>query len=284
MSRGFERLNDLNVQLSSGMKVNTVSDDVVAANSILALTRENEQYDVYMRNLSTAESTVNVAANCLETVSEVIAGLKQLAVQAASETYSASDLQAMAVSMDGMIGTLVTAVNAKGEAGYVFSGEAADRKPYDVTRGSDGQITEVTYNGEMIDTSVRVGPGTTAKVNLVGEEFINSGGDFFGTVIALRDAINASDQAEIELLIGELDERHTEILHGLGRLGERMSEYDVLRNATTTFRGFNTELISERQDADIGELSVQFNSQMALLEMVMKVAGSSLMPSLVDYV
>jgi len=283
MGRNFERLNELNRQLSSGQRVNTMSDDVVAAQSILELRREKGGLDAFLGSLSSVRAMLSVGANSLERISEVISSAKPVAMQAASGTYSDSDRQAMAASMNGMVEMLVTLANVRGELGYVFSGEASERAPYTLTRDADGQITDVTYAGETISTQVQVSPTTMAEANLVGDRFINRHGDLFGAVIGLRDAIAACDQEEIERLIGEMDECTSDIAHALGRLGERMSQMDMLRNATETFRGFNQELISERQDADIAGLSVEYNTQMVLLQLVMKVAAQAIPPSLADF-
>ncbi|MHA1574091.1 MAG: flagellar hook-associated protein FlgL [Alphaproteobacteria bacterium] len=284
MNHNFERLKELNEQLSSGYRVNTASDDIVATGSILQLQRANNEYDVYMQNLNSVDSMLNVAASALQNVSEIMASVKEVSVQAATETYSDSDRQAMAVSLDGKLETVVTVLSATNENGYVFSGEAMRTKPFEIARDLDGRISAVTYAGEMIGTQVQVGPTTTAESNLVGQQVVNRTGNLFQTISDLREAVRAGDPDEIERCIGELDARHTDVLQSLGRLGERMSQYDVLRSTTETFRGLNTEIISDQRDANIGELSMEYNSQIALLEMVMKVTSRSLMPSLVNYV
>jgi flagellar hook-associated protein 3 FlgL len=284
MRRNFERLNELSNQLGTGQRVNTVSDDVVATRSIMSLKRTNARLGVYTENLRAARSSLTVATNALEQASEVMVNIKQVGVQAATETYSASDLEAMSVTLDGMLQSLVTVVNTHGEHGYVFAGESMDSKPYEVATGPDGEISEVHYAGEMLSTSVQVGPATSSEVNMVGEKLINRTGDLFETVIDLREAVAAGDHDRIEQLLGELDNRHTDIVHGIGRLGERMSQLDVMEQSNETFQAFNEEIISRRQDADVGEVTVEYNTQMALLQMVMKVASQSTMPSIANYI
>ena len=54
INSNLDRLARLNEQISSGQRVNTISDDVPATGRILALTRENAQFDTYLSNIDIA--------------------------------------------------------------------------------------------------------------------------------------------------------------------------------------------------------------------------------------
>lgn len=283
MSRNLERLAEANKQLSTGRRVNTVSDDVLASGSILHLERESETIQTYLRNLDAANAMLSFATSSLQSVSEAISRLKELAVQAATETYTDANRQAMAAGVDNLLSTLMALGNLQQRGAYVFSGEAIRTTPFVATTDPAGEIQSVTYQGAMITTEVTVGPRTTSEVNLVGKDIFQGVGDIFLTAIELRDAMRAGDQSEITRLIGELDVSHTDIRHALGRLGERQSQSQVLRAASEGFLLRNQQVISDHQDADVAELAVEFNTLMARLQMVMKVAADIVKPSIFEF-
>ncbi len=283
MSRNLERLVKLNEQLSTGQRVNTVSDDVIAAGQIMRLSRENDQVGVYLANMHSVDSMLSFATGTLGKVSETMTRLKELATQAATETYSATERQIMAEGVANLLDTLVALANVETRGSYVFSGEATHTAPYAVTTDMDGNVVSVDYQGAAIAAEVAVGPGTMRQANLVGREIFEGVGDLFQTLIDLRDAMRADDTAQINQLLGELTTAHTDVRVTLGRYGERQSQLHVLRTSLERLSELNTGAVSDRQDADVAEVAVQYNSMMALMQMVMKVAAEAVRPSIVNF-
>jgi flagellar hook-associated protein 3 FlgL len=283
LSYNMDRLRRLNEQLSTGKKVNTVSDDVPGARQVMFLKRENAKTDVFLRNLSAVDGVFSVATSTLEHTSETISRIKELAIQAATETYTDENRKTMAAGVDGMLRTLVSLANVQHNDAYVFSGESVQTAPFELALDADGQITAVDYVGEMISTDVSVASGVTEEVNLVGKEIFQGEGDLFETAIALRDAMRNGDIPEITRLIGELEVCHRGIRRSLGELGERQAQLAMLRTATQKLRDLNTQVISDRQDADLSQVSIEYNSHLALLQIVMKVAAESAKPSIANF-
>jgi flagellar hook-associated protein 3 FlgL len=283
LQENLERLGKLNEQLSTGQRINTMSDDVPGANQVLRLQRENQRMSVYLKNVDTVDRMLSFATSTLQTVSETVTQIKQLAVQAATETYTSEQRSVMAESVDAMLSTLVSMANVSNQGTYVFGGEGMDAAPYAVTTDASGSITAVTYRGQALNTQVVIGPDVHVDVNLVGADVFQRTGDLFETVIGLRDAMRADDRDEINRQIGELDTSHTDVSQALGRLGARQSQLQVSRNSLERLSALNLQTISDRQDADISEVAVRYNSLMALLEMVMKVAAESVQPSIVSF-
>jgi flagellar hook-associated protein 3 FlgL len=155
--------------------------------------------------------------------------------------------------------------------------------PFVASKDATGRIDGVSYQGALVPTEAPVAPGVTADMNVVGSEIFQGGGDLFGAVIELRDAIRTGDVEELRTLIGDLDRGRDAVLRGVGRLGERQAQIEILRNSTERMRQLNEQIISDRRDADMAELSVEYNSQMALLKVVMQVAASSAKPSIADF-
>jgi flagellin-like hook-associated protein FlgL len=70
----------------------------------------------------------------------------------------------------------------------------------------------------------------------------------------------------------------------LGRLGERQTQLQATRTSLEMIKGLNTQAATDKQGADVAQVAVEYNSMMALLQMVMKVAAEAVTPSLIDYI
>lgn len=283
INRNLSQLSDLNTQLSTGQRVNKVSDDVPAARQIMNLTRDNAQIDIYLRNLEAVDGVLSVANSSLQKASETITRIKELAVQSATGTYTEQNRRDMAEGVDGLLRTLVSMANEEHNDAYIFSGESATRAPFEVTTDAAGDISEVDYVGEMVSTQVEIAPGVSTEVNIVGREVWQGEEDLFQTAIALRDAMRNNDLDEINRLIDHLETSHSGIRRALGRMGERQAQLPLLRSATESVKDMNTQLISDRQDADMAEATMQYKSQLSLLQTVMQVAAGSVKPSIVNF-
>ncbi len=283
ISRLNERLSDINRQLSSGQRVNTVSDDVPDARQVMYLERENGRIDMHLRNLDSLDAVYSVATSTLGHVSESVSRLKELTVQAATGTYTQENLRAMAAGVDGLLQTLVSLGNVEHAEAYIFSGEAVQTAPFQVSLNAEGEIDSVSYEGEMIETEVPVAPEITARINFAGKKIFQGESDLFDVAIRLREAMRDGDVPEIQQLIEELEVCHSTVRESLGRVGERQAQLQTLRSTSERFRDLNTQIISERQDADVADLSVRYNSNIALLEMTMRAAARAVKPSILNF-
>ena len=283
LNDSYEQLSKLNTELSTGKKVNTVSDDVPAAEQIMQLQRENSQLTAYTQNLGTVNTTMSMATSSLTAISNDLSQAKELAVQAATGTYNGTDRQAMAAGVDGVLSSLLEQANVQNDGAYIFSGQATSTAPYAATTDANGQIQSVTYNGAATNTEVAVGPRTQASANYVGSGVFQKNSDLFSTIIALRDAINNNDITQVNNLIGQLDTSSADVLSSLGMMGARQSQLQVLSTATQSFQQLNSQAISDKQDADVATVAVQYNSQMALLQMVLKETAEAIQPTLANF-
>jgi flagellar hook-associated protein 3 FlgL len=283
LSRNMERLDDLNRQLSSGKRLLKVSDDVPGARQVMHLQQENGRIDSYLQNMSNVEDMLNMATTTVGHVLDVISAVKERAIQSATGTYSSANRSAIAEDVDGMLQTLLSLANVRHKGAYVFSGEAAGTIPFTTTKNAQGRVASVSYQGARVCTEAPVAPGITTETNVVGSEVFQGNGGLFQTIIELRDAIRTGNMSQIKDSIAELDLNHSEVLRGVGRLGERQTQMGILRTSTEKMRDLNTKMISDRSDADMAELSVEYNRQMALLQVVMRVAASSTRPSIADF-
>jgi flagellar hook-associated protein 3 FlgL len=284
MAQRLDTLERLNEQISSGKKVNKFSDDVPAAGEMMLLGQENTQLNTCLRNAVEVTTMLQAATSALQETSTAITRVKELAVQAATGTYGALERRAIAEEVNQLLGTLVELANPKALGGYIFSGEATATASFvTVDADADGKADQVEYRGEPVSTQVKIAPFMTGELNLVGNRLFQGEGDLFGTVIALRKAMENNDQLQIQNLITSLNTSDQDIRESLSRLGGRQNEIETLANSLQTFTQVNTDRISELGDTDVMEATLYFTREKTALQSIMQIAASAARPSILDY-
>ena len=144
-------------------------------------------------SLSSLEAKLHQMVGMLQRASEI-------AVRAGDRTLNAADRVAMAEEVDGILEDLVRIGNGRENGYFLFGGLRGDVLPYEVTRGADGRIESVTYQGNTGIRSVEVGKGVTLPVSLPGSTTGAEGGlfqtaslDLFADLTQLRNQLLSGD-------------------------------------------------------------------------------------------
>lgn len=164
------KFNRLSTQLSTKKKINSITDDAVAAKSILSAKREINLYNGYIKNMQSAQYELNAANDTIKTSETKLSRAKDIALMAANGSYSQTEIDAFKQEVDGIIETMKSLANTEYGDTYLFSGTASLQKPYttETTKGST-----ITKND---DGTYHVVPSDTTKAEydmeikkLVGE-------------------------------------------------------------------------------------------------------------------
>ena len=276
-------LEDLNRQLSSGQRIGTVSDDPTASAQILRAQRTEQRVGAYLRNLDTVDAALSIATSSLQTASETLRRVRELATQAATGTYTDVDRGNMAREIGALLESLVSSANSRANGQYLFSGATAEVQPFEVNRDTQGNIKSVDYCGASTSTEATVGPGRTAQVNMVGQKVFMREGDIFRTLVKLRDAVKTGDRENIQKSIGQVKVREKGLRASLGIAGARQSQLELLRNSLERFSNTNREILSDIGDANLADVAVDYQRDIISLQWALKVSAQAARPSLINY-
>lgn len=198
-SRGLNSILNVQTQLSktqqqiaTGKRVLTPSDDPIAAARILQLESEQARTVQYQKNISGAQTSLDLEEAQLETVENILVRVRELTIQAGDGGLSRSERLAIAEELSTRLDELGALANTRSPSGeYIFGGYKGEQEPFvrvgnDYTyRGDDGQrvlqiasSTRIAVNDSgnaifMAIPSVRLA-GTAAAGN-VGTGTISSG-------------------------------------------------------------------------------------------------------------
>lgn len=277
--RTIARMATYQEQLSSGKRINRISDDPVAGRQVMRYRAESLQTTKWIDNISKGSSFVDASDGSFSQMSDVLDEAKQLAVQGANGTQDAASRMALAQSADSLLTRLVDLGNSAHDGRYLFAGTATLDPPFALS--DDG--SSVTYQGNLDTFAVQVGPHVQATINQDGHTLFQGATDVFASLIELRDALKADDQARISTAISAVDEAHTHVNNLHGALGGVEQRLELTRNQLEQAKTGLGELLSKSEDADFAEVLSQFQLAQVALQAGLQAGAKVIKPTLLDY-
>jgi flagellar hook-associated protein 3 FlgL len=158
-------------EIASGSRVNSLSDDPVAAGENVLLSSQLKLDDSFSQ---TENSTVGMLQVTDSTLGSVVSQLTQalsLATKGNNGTLNASDLQSIAKQLSGIRDEVLSLANTTYMNRYVFSGSQGGTTPYSL----DSTVTPntVTYNGDTVISYVTTPNGQKIQTNLPGSQIFS---------------------------------------------------------------------------------------------------------------
>ena len=89
-------------QVSSGQKLNSLSDDPAAAASLVNLRMQSSSNAQYLQNISSLTGSLNVADSALSSVVEALTAAQTVGVEGTNSTLNGSNRQALAQQIQGI--------------------------------------------------------------------------------------------------------------------------------------------------------------------------------------
>jgi flagellar hook-associated protein 3 FlgL len=146
MQNSQSKLAELQDQISTGKKLQTPSDDPVAAAQVVKLERELAQYKKYDDNINVTERRLALEETILDDVNIAINRMRELTLNAANGTLHDQDRKTIANELTQITSYVAGLMNTQDSQGeYLFSGSQGTTKPYVLEndryeyQGDDGQ-------------------------------------------------------------------------------------------------------------------------------------------------
>jgi flagellar hook-associated protein 3 FlgL len=185
LSSSTKASNDLASQLSSGLRVGSLSDDPGAAVQSLQLGSQIARVDTYIQTAASQSSMLQVTDSTLGEVVSQLTSAISLALQATNGTLNGSNLQATAQQLTGIRDQVLALANTSNQGRFLFAGSQGSTKPFalDITTTP----ATVTYSGDAASQSIQTPGGQQIQVNLPGSSIFGSGSS--GPLAALNQLI-----------------------------------------------------------------------------------------------
>jgi flagellar hook-associated protein 3 FlgL len=158
----------LQEQVSTGSRINRVSDDPTAAYRVLGLNTNYKSLGNYIDNLSEVVSTLELSSTIVEDITSSFTETLIRITQISSGLYDDAARQRTAEGINDILEQTVSLANTKHMDQYLYGGADTGAAPYTVER-TNGQITKVTYDGSFENRDIEVSPGVESSAFFIGD-------------------------------------------------------------------------------------------------------------------
>lgn len=279
------RIVDLQTQLSSGLRVNSPSDDPIDARRAInarATIAKNEQY---VQNIASAGPRLEETVTSLQTLTDNLLRARELTLRGANGTNDQNALNILAEEINQILEGAVNTANHQTGNAYIFGGTRTTQPPFQVTRNINGDITSVSYVGNTESIAVTIGDGIDVVTNEPGSRVFQSGQDLFQTLIDIRDNLRAGDQASLQnARLAELDAIRQQLGQGIARVGAVQNRFTAAEAELEDFQIQLRQLLSDSIDADFAEVVLNLNAQSNAFQAALNAASRVIQPSLLDFI
>jgi len=185
LSSSTKASNDLASQLSSGLRVGSLSDDPGAAAQSLQLGSQIARVDTYIQTAANQSSMLQVTDSTLGEVVSQLTSAISLAVQATNGTLNSSNLQASAQQLTGIRDQVLALANSSYQGRFLFAGSQGSIKPFALDTATTPAT--VTYSGDATSQSIETPGRQQIQLNLPGSSIFGSGSS--GPIAVLNQLI-----------------------------------------------------------------------------------------------
>ena len=260
-------------QIAARKQVLSPSDAPDQAAAIQRLKSVITRQDSYTKSLDTINNRLSAEDSTLSSASDLVIRVKEISIQAANDTLSPMNRQALGIELKGLRDQLLSLSNSQDSSGnYLFAGSRV-RQPAFSEDGSG----QVIYQGDQTRMNVSVGDQRSVPINRTGSDaFVRvvrtdergntTGVGFFQSIDDLIKGINGSDRVAVQRGIGEVDSLHQGMLLAQAGVGTDMKvveqQTSVVEDTIMTLK----TTLSNIEDLDYATAITQMNKQMLALE------------------
>ncbi|MFE4712077.1 flagellar hook-associated protein FlgL [Paenibacillus sp. NPDC056722] len=283
LNKNYSNMSNIENQVSTGRKINKPSDDPVGVTYALRYRAELASNDQFKTNTDAAVSWLDFTDTTMQQASEVMKRLKELTVQASSETVPQSGLDAIKLEVEQLKEQMGNIGNSQIRGKYIFNGQNYDQAPY--------QLSSTVTNFAQIDTDqgavkYAIGDQSTFQVNTSGSEFFGSSTDSDNTFKLMDDLITAlgsGNYSGIAAQSGKIESRTVKMQASLSEVGARTNRVELVQERLNDQELNLTTQQSKTEDADIASLMIKATTAQTIYEAALKSSAQILQPSLMDF-
>ena len=260
-------------QLSTGKQIVKPSDSPDKASLVTRLESELARQASYQSTLKTVNTRLQASETVLRNTSDVMVRIKEIAIQAASDTLSPADRQSIALEISSLRDQMLSLANTQDTNGnYLFSGSrvgspafSKDSKGFVVYQGDESRMKVAVGDNRRMNLNM---PGSDAFVKVVRDDGKDRkvGVGFFQAIDDLANAVKNSDHNNMQRGIAEIDSIQQGVSDATAQIGTDMNVIDMQNSVLDeiTLRLKTTK--SDAEDLDYTSAITKMNKDQLALE------------------
>jgi flagellar hook-associated protein 3 FlgL len=268
----------LTSELSSGVRVNSLSDDPLTSGENVLLLNQMQKDDSFTQTSSLVTGNLQVADSALGSVVSQLTQAISLATSANNGTLSASDLKSISNQLAGIRDEVTSLANTSYEGQYIFAGGQTSTTPF--TTSSATSTATTSYNGDEDVNSIQTPNGQSIQLNVPGDQIFTASGS--NNVFAALNSLVAdygsgatstsaiTDTEALSTALNYVSQQRVVLDNSLSRLTDAS---EAVSSEKTQLTAAQTNLMQ----ADVAQVSTQLSlskTQQTALEDVISQLGS----------
>jgi len=194
MQQSQQQLSTALQQVSTGLRVNQISDDPSAYANMVDSLASSASVDQYTKNVSSLQSQMQTADSALSSVTTSLNSAVTLGTEGSNGSLTTANRQAIASQVQGLLSSVISQANLTYQGVPLFSGSATGGTPFVQASTSVTSTKGTTANPLAATTALTAGSVTTISDAATGDTFTfkAQAGDTVGTLeTAIGTAVSA---------------------------------------------------------------------------------------------
>jgi flagellar hook-associated protein 3 FlgL len=301
MAGNLEKVNKLQLKLSSTKQFQVASDDPTRASASLSLRSHLRTLESYTDAAANAQNWMAASDNAFDQLEQIAVSANNLILRGLNDTLSGSErANSLGAEMQGLVNAAVDLGNTSVNGQYIFSGYQVNQKAFELSdspttlldyQGNAFTPKTVAYLGDQGAIQRSLGPDQSVTLNVRGDQSI------LGLVQNLILASNALTQNNINdtgnpatdpLTLQSTLSGLKSAIDTLGQYrtsnGSRLRQVESTSNFLETIKLETKSVLSENEDTNMAEGLVQLANQQTTYQASLEVSQRAISAlSLFDY-
>jgi flagellar hook-associated protein 3 FlgL len=271
----------LTAELSSGVSINSLSQNPVASGENVLLLNQIQQDDTFTQSSNQVTGQLQVADSTLGSVVTELTQAISLATSANNGTMNSSNVQSISSQISGILNEVTSLANTSYDGQYIFAGGKTSTSPFTTSTATSPGTT--TYNGDTDVNYLQTPNGQKIQLNVPGNQIFTTGGSnsVFGALNNLvadystgtvDSAQAASDTQALSTALNYVSQQRVTIDNSITQLG---AASDAVTSQQTQLTTAQTSLMQ----ADVAKVSTQLSlsetQQTALEDVIAQLNSTS---------
>jgi flagellar hook-associated protein 3 FlgL len=271
----------ISAEMSSGVRINALSDDSVGAGQNVTLLNQIQTDDSFTQSANLVSGQLQVADSTLGSVVTQLTSAISMATSANNGTLNSSDLKTIVNQLTGVSAEVQSLANTNYQGQYIFGGAVVTTAPFTTTTNSTPNVT--TYSGDQNVNYLETPNGQKIQLNIPGSQvFLGTGSNsVFGALnsliadysaVPVNTAQAVQDTEALGTALNYVSQQRVAVDNSI-------SQVTAASDATTNVKLQLTSAQSTLMQADVAGLATQLSlsktQQTALESMIATLDSSS---------
>jgi flagellar hook-associated protein 3 FlgL len=280
-SRRIERAQR---QLTSGKRITAPSDDPDRISGLVDSHSELSRALQAKSDMSRVKAEVDTSESAIASAVKLVESARVIATRGATATATTDMRKSMADQLGNILEQLVAISNTRVGGRFLFSGDADQQPAYTIDLTQASPIG--AFNGSESTRQVVDATGSTFRTARTAQQVFDSptpGESIFGSINALRQALQADDSAAISASAADINTSETYLNSQHAYYGSVQNRVtDAISTASTIELRIRSQ-IAAVEDADMVQAATEFTEATFQRNAALAAKGRSNLSTLFDY-